>query len=169
MRHLVLTLTIILSFWFPQPSSAEVEAQVYLNILHTGSSNSLIVFVHGLCGTPDSSFTNDSTGAFWPNLLAEDDRHYFSQEPLSHHTIAVLGYRSTPSHPLSPSQIAGLFGDELLKPEISKRFSNIVFVAHSLGGIVLKTLLNRSGKSRDALIQRTSRMLKKSFCEAVGV
>ena len=47
--------------------------------------------------------------------------------------------------------MADLFHDELMKPEISKQFSNIVFVAHSLGGVVLKSLLNRSSISRDAL------------------
>jgi hypothetical protein len=88
-------------------------------------------------------------------LMAEDGKSLLGQEPLSRHTIAVAGYKSTRSRSLSPPQIATLLRDELVRPEFAKRFSNIVFVTHSLGGIILKSILNRSSLNRDALIQRT--------------
>tara|TARA_R110002074_G_C12548406_1_gene666351 strand:+ start:219 stop:1439 length:1221 start_codon:yes stop_codon:yes gene_type:complete len=108
-----------------------------------------VVFVHGLTGNHNDTWTHKS-GSFWPRWLAEDFQ-----------TINVYsaGYDSSIFASLSKGDGASLVdrATMLLDRLASRKAPNtpILFVTHSLGGLVVKQMLRRS---QDASSHRRSRL-----------
>lgn len=99
-------------------------------------STGVIIFVHGFTGDSRKTWTNTETGAYWPELLVQDSE-------FDHYDIFVVEY------PTAHLQ-SGFSIDEL--PEVLRReftthnilsHKDIVFVAHSMGGIVTRSYINR--------------------------
>jgi len=104
-------------------------------------SDTVIVFVHGIFSDSTACWTNDK-GIYWPDIVKGDAR-------LGNASIYLGGYDT--------SFASGLFGiydaaDELLKylttpsadlsaPPIEKK--NLIFIAHSTGGLVVRQMLVR--------------------------
>lgn len=103
-------------------------------------SNTVVVFVHGFFSNAESCWKNKDKSLFWPDLLLQDQRF----PPLS---IFLGGYYTAVN--------SGQYGiancaDELFghlqrdSPEgyqSALKYENIVFVCHSLGGIVTRYML----------------------------
>ena len=119
----------------------------------TGSTLVDVVFVHGLDGHPGSTWTSEKDGVFWPAqllppILAEEKAR-----------ILVYGYDAnvTPSmdgaaimtkdriHNHAEQLLAVLYGNRR-KNKATER--PIIFIAHSLGGLVVKAALVHSAEVR---------------------
>lgn len=79
------------AFLFPINSHAQQPTKKSHYIRDTGK-DSVIVFVHGVLGDSQSTWTNEGTKAYWPDLM-KDDSHF------SDFDIFVVGYPSTLFHP----------------------------------------------------------------------
>ena len=110
-------------------------------IMAAGSPVVDVVFVHGLTGDAKNTWSNGALEGFWPSWL---------QSELSNISVYSLGY---------PSSLLGM--NVKKEMDLFERTSNvlerfagygigtrpIVFVAHSLGGILVKMILRKSKES----------------------
>lgn len=102
----------------------------------TGSRTGVIVFVHGVIGNARSTWTNEKAKAFWPQLLTEDNA-------FNGFNVYVYEYPSP------------LFRNSLNQDEVAENMrlhledagitdhSEIIFLVHSMGGIVTRGYLQK--------------------------
>ncbi|MGA4278372.1 esterase/lipase family protein [Ralstonia nicotianae] len=104
------------------------------NYIRKGPHNeSLIVFVHGVTGDATATWTNSKTGAFWPQLMAEDS--LFSSED-----IFVYGYPSPKAgSSYNINELAEDMRLTLAAPLTSHK--RVIFLVHSMGGLVVRQFL----------------------------
>jgi len=107
-----------------------------------------VVFVHGFTGDPKDTWTTDGKkgpAVYWPADLASST--------VSHSRILTYGYDTNIRHkakgPVSTKTVSDHAWDllcslEALRRNPSERQRPILFVAHSLGGIIVKEALRRS-------------------------
>jgi len=101
-------------------------------------NHGVIIFVHGFIGDPISTWTNPTTHAYWPALVAKD--HLFDGWD-----IFTTKYDSR----IAPFQ-GGPSIDQLVVP-LHDQFTNngvfehrdIVFLSYSMGGLVTRALLTK--------------------------
>jgi hypothetical protein len=118
-------------------SSQAQDHPIKSQYIRQASKDSVIVFVHGVLGDAQATWTNDKTKAFWPNLIKEDQ--FFNR-----FDIYVYSYSS-------PFRGAAYTVDELAEDlrrdldssDIFRKHKEVVFLCHSLGGIVVRTFLTR--------------------------
>lgn len=123
-----------------------------------GEDDSLIdvVFVHGLTGDPKETWCSDGSGEFWPEWIAAD---------LSGLSIFTLGYPASlfdkqPNKEMDMFERAGNVLELMTGKELGTR--PIVFVTHSLGGILAKMILRKSCDASDEdwkLISQSTRLV----------
>ena len=111
------------------PSTAEF-------MVHFGpeSSKKLIVFVHGVYSNPVSAWTNRS-GVSWPDLIKGDEKF---------HDYAIATYRyDTPgfSRTSTIEEIAVRMLRQIEDTGVFEKFNEVYFIAHSMGGLVVKRVL----------------------------
>lgn len=118
-----------LLFFLPAESVAEIDKAEF-------PSRRLIVFVHGFGGDAKETFTNEDTDAFWPDLLRSDGDVFKRADIYSYDYESGLG--------------AGSPGIDLLAADMALRieqkldirsYQSVLFIAHSLGGIVVRKYL----------------------------
>jgi len=98
------------------------------------SSRKLIVFVHGVFGNPDSSWTN-KTGISWPDLIKDDTK-------FQDFTVATYRYDSPFLQRSSGiEEITQRLLRQLEDQNIFGKFHEVYFIAHSMGGLVVKGVL----------------------------
>lgn len=129
------------------PDKGRGATQVYERWYSTTRSDTALVFVHGiLSNNRDAWWYHDpispadsSRDAYWPELIAQDPR-------FGSPSIFLAGYYTAPrSGPYDVAQAARAMATALLIPDanglkvLDKR--NIVFIAHSTGGLVVRYLL----------------------------
>ncbi len=106
-----------------------------------------VVFVHGLGGDADKTWrfqASKTESAFWPEWLAEDFNG------LAVYSVGYpadkMGWNS--GWPIEEAAVAVL--DRLMKnPDLLKSNAPIVFICHSLGGIIVKQLILKANSGRD--------------------
>jgi pimeloyl-ACP methyl ester carboxylesterase len=92
----------------------------------------VIVFVHGLHGSRDS--WRASNGAYWPDLIRKDPRFAYSD-------VEVAEYPTPSSNgKMSSVQLAAILWTHLKQDHVWEH-QEVVFVAHSLGGILVEEML----------------------------
>jgi pimeloyl-ACP methyl ester carboxylesterase len=132
-RCIVLTVAIALTI-----IEARSESSGSRYVRKTPDAASVIVFVHGIFGDGTETWTNDN-GTYWPTLLLKDS--YFSE-----YDVYVYEY---------PSRfIGGGFSIDEIAENMRLLFDadqvadhkEVIFVAHSMGGLVTRAYLNRNPK-----------------------
>jgi len=94
----------------------------------------VIVFVHGLHGSRES--WRASNGAYWPDLVRTDPRFAYSD-------VDVAEYPTPASNgKMSSLQLADILFSHLKQDHVWEH-REVVFVAHSLGGILVEEMLLR--------------------------
>ncbi|TKS64017.1 MAG: hypothetical protein EWM73_00894 [Nitrospira sp.] len=98
------------------------------------SSDKLIVFVHGVFGDPVNSWTSQA-GVTWPDLIKGDERFrgftvatYRCDSPFLHRSSGIAEITERLLHQLEDQDIFG-------------KFHEVYFIAHSMGGLVVKGVL----------------------------
>lgn len=100
-----------------------------------------LVFVHGLGGDGRTSWTNARTGNYWPAAVADDPA-------LASFDVYVYEYPTNPTgNCLSVTDVANDLRLRLLNDRVVDDHVQIVFVAHSMGGLIVRTLLLRNRES----------------------
>jgi len=113
----------------------------------------VIVFVHGIFGDADATWRNADSGADWPTLVAKD------VDFLSDEVYVVSYYTPHFSHAANIEETAqnvlqGLYDDGVLQHK------RIYFVTHSMGGLIVKRILNMLDRpSRIADLRRIRAVL----------
>jgi pimeloyl-ACP methyl ester carboxylesterase len=94
----------------------------------------VIVFVHGLHGSRES--WRASNGAYWPDLVRTDPRFAYSDVEVAEYPTPASNGRMT------SVQLADVLWDRLQQDRVWDH-REVVFVAHSLGGILVEEMLLR--------------------------
>ncbi len=94
----------------------------------------VIVFVHGLHGSRES--WRASNGAYWPEMVRTDPRFAYSE-------VDVAEYPTPASNgKMSSVQLAEMLWTRLKQDHVWEH-REVVFIAHSLGGILVEEMLLR--------------------------
>lgn len=113
-------------------------------VFESDNSRLDVVFVHGLTGDPHDTWCTGANGEFWPTWLESD---------LEMISLYTLGYPASllekwPNKEMDMFERAGNVLERFAGIGIGRR--PIAFVAHSLGGILVKIILRKSSESRDS-------------------
>ena len=103
----------------------------------TGKQTKLIVFVHGVFGRATSTWGDPANETFWPAMVAADGRFV-------DYDIYLMNYR-TPYLMNAPNiyETAGSELSQLKDRGAFKQYTDLHFVGHSMGGLVIKSMLLR--------------------------
>jgi predicted alpha/beta hydrolase family esterase len=130
-----------LSLFVAMSSAALSLAQEPTNVIspssHYVSNNNnsrVIVFVHGLNGNARDTWLFDPTH-YWPQMIADD--------PSFADTDIYAASYPTPTrgNHMSVNDLISYLSDELEADGVFSKHKQVLFVAHSLGGIVVQELL----------------------------
>jgi triacylglycerol esterase/lipase EstA (alpha/beta hydrolase family) len=101
------------------------------------NANTVVVFVHGVFGGAVGTWTNSLSGAYWPQLLADDPAFQNAD-------VYVYSY-ATPyvSHSYTIDELIENMRLILTNDEVFKKHKRVVFLCHSMGGIIVRGFLKR--------------------------
>ncbi|KAI4264892.1 MAG: hypothetical protein L6R42_000006 [Xanthoria sp. 1 TBL-2021] len=144
------------------PSQVIEEGQNYgVKVLHNGGSRACvdIVFVHGLTGNAYSTWLHKETRTHWPSELLRQD--------IPNSRILSFGYDADVVHMFGGGQASNnrlsnhaesLVGKLVRERERSETETRkIIFVAHSLGGLVTEQALTHSKNSAEQHLNQVER------------
>lgn len=94
----------------------------------------VIVFVHGLHGSRES--WRASNGAYWPDLIRTDPRFAYSDVEVAEYPTPASNGR------MSSVQLSEILWTHLKQDHVWQH-REVVFIAHSLGGILVEEMLLR--------------------------
>jgi len=94
----------------------------------------VIVFAHGLHGSRES--WRASNGAFWPDMVRTDPRFAYSDVEVAEYPTPASNGR------MSSVQLADILWTRLKQDHVWEH-REVVFIAHSLGGILVEEMLLR--------------------------
>ena len=130
-----------------------------IRVLHDGGTEACvdIVFVHGLTGNAYDTWLHKETGVHWPSDLLKQD--------LPDTRILSYGYDADIVNfwnPASNSQLSNhaerLVGDLVREREDTNTENRkILFVAHSLGGLVTESALSHSQDAPESHLRQVAR------------
>jgi len=121
-------------FLFFHISPAFSQAAIQQSAAQASPHARVIVFVHGLHGSRDS--WRASNGAYWPDMIRTDPRFAYSD-------VEVAEYPTPSSNgKMSSLQLAEILWTRLKQDRVWDH-QEVVFIAHSLGGILVEEMLLR--------------------------
>lgn len=132
--HIKIKLVLVALFLLFPASTSFSQAATQPDRSHSVPRIRVIVFVHGLHGSRDS--WRASNGAYWPDLVRTDPRFAYSD-------VDIAEYPTPASHgKMSSVQLADILWTRLKQDHVWEH-REVVFVAHSLGGILVEEMLLR--------------------------
>jgi triacylglycerol esterase/lipase EstA (alpha/beta hydrolase family) len=135
MRYWMTALGLCLGLSLGLPASA-AEPKLLSDATKVGDADRALVFVHGLLGSP--------TGAFgdWPLLIARDQTELPDHGRMSDLAIYAVDYAADFQTRTKLDDVAVGVARDLAASQIFRRHRHVWFVAHSMGGLVLKRVMN---------------------------
>ncbi|MDD2736664.1 MAG: alpha/beta hydrolase [Desulfuromonadaceae bacterium] len=100
-------------------------------------NNSVIVFVHGVIGNSKDTWFNKKTSSYWPQLIAGDSDFLGVNLYAYEYNSPLIGKA------LSISSLASEMNERLIADGVLSH-KNIVFIVHSMGGLVTRQFLLRT-------------------------
>ncbi|MGA9389540.1 MAG: alpha/beta fold hydrolase [Candidatus Sulfotelmatobacter sp.] len=94
----------------------------------------VIVFVHGIFGDATGTWTS-AEGVYWPKLLLSDSAFDDSDVYVANYDSPLRG------NTMTVDEIAASLNSSLTADGVFEKHREVVFVCHSLGGIVIQQLL----------------------------
>ncbi len=101
------------------------------------NADTAIVFVHGIFGGSIGTWTNSETGAYWPKLLLDDPAFNNADVYVYSYASPYLGASYTIDELIENMRL------NLDNDEIFVKHKQIVFLCHSMGGLVVRGYLKR--------------------------
>ena len=99
-------------------------------------SHDVIVFVHGLTGNARDTWLNKGTQTYWPELTAKDE------QLAKHFDVYVVDYYSPLlTHAQTIEEVTTQILGELQDRSLFRDYKSLIFVTHSMGGLIVKNLL----------------------------
>ena len=118
----------------PKPVSMKILRSRYVR---QAGYPAVVVFVHGVFGDAESTWTNLSSKSYWPDLLTKDDAFRKAD-------IYVYSYNSPLLHrAYSVDDIVEDMHSEFEAGHVFDSHADVVFVCHSMGGIIVRSYLTR--------------------------
>ena len=125
---------LVASFLLYSFSTCFSQAEIQKGQTQASPRARVIVFVHGIHGSRDS--WRASNGAYWPDMIRTDPRFAYSD-------VEVAEYPTPASHGrMSSVQLAEILWAHLNQDHVWDH-REVVFIAHSLGGILVEEMLLR--------------------------
>ena len=122
----VLSLLFHTAPYFSQAPAPQSQSQ-------PGARARVIVFVHGIHGSRES--WRASNQAYWPDMIRADPRFAYSD-------VDVAEYPTPSNGKMSSAQLADILWTHLKQDRVWQH-REVVFIAHSLGGILVEEMLLR--------------------------
>lgn len=99
------------------------------------TGNRSVIFIHGILSDGKECWVHPETGSYWPEFFNRE-------EGLNDLGVFVFTYRTElSSGTYSIGDAARLLWDELKLSQLTNPSKNLVFVCHSMGGIVARRLI----------------------------
>lgn len=120
--------------------SARCETQ--LVIRQVGTSDTLIIFVHGLGGNAKTAFSPKAGGESWYGLMMKDTGALGGAVPLGEYGIATVDYGIKEGVSKKPHELSRDILDDFTRAERDlRRYQKFIFIGHSYGGLMVQQLL----------------------------
>lgn len=100
------------------------------------SRSETVVFVHGVLGNSRETWLNPQSGAWWPKLLAADPA--FDRANIATLDLPTSMWNRGPA----VDELADM-ARQALEADESIRGQRLIFVAHSMGGVVVRAFLSK--------------------------
>lgn len=110
-------------------------------------ADKIVIFAHGILGDARGTFTNDTTHAYWPQLLADDPE-------MSSFDVLAINYDAGITSGMSIEQIATVVRTTMTDQRIFDDYNEIYFVCHSMGGLVVKRFLIDLWQARSPALEQ---------------
>lgn len=108
----------------------------------------LLVFVHGVFGSSASTWGDPSGDHFWPEMVSTDPRFGDFDIYLMNYLTPIIG--SAPNI----NEIGGNELSQLRDKGIFQQYTDVHFLAHSMGGLVVKSMLTQLNRGEDLPLLR---------------
>jgi pimeloyl-ACP methyl ester carboxylesterase len=117
------------------PGGTPTPAPFKSGYLHPPTHDRVVIFVNGVFGDSVSTWKNSESGAYWPELLAGDPAFQDSDVYVHSFESPKLGSAQ------EILELAGRLKNYLDAADVVARHKQVVFVCHSMGGLVVRAYL----------------------------
>jgi hypothetical protein len=112
-------------------------------VRNAGPGSPVVIFLHGVLGDPNLTWVNKTSKAYWPDLLEADDT--FSGTSIYVHEYKTQMFEHGQ---LNIDELAEDLKVRLDAAEIMQH-GQLIFIAHSMGGLVARALLLKHSQIAD--------------------
>jgi len=113
------------------------SAPAHSHYVRRTNADTVVVFVHGIFGDANTTWTNSETHAYWPELLTKDAA--FSGADLYVYAFSSPYFDSASTLDELVEQMNLVFASD----EVFAKHKQVVFLCHSMGGLLTRKLLTR--------------------------
>lgn len=111
------------------------QSLTFIKISPKQDTRRLVVFIHGILGDSETTWTNTGSKAYWPQLIASD-------QELSGYDVAVASYPSPVCEQTSNiPQIAARLRERFTAVSVFEKYDELYIISHSMGGLITKKFL----------------------------